>query len=153
MKNLVIVESPAKAKTIEGSVGGTVNLRTIRPLELTETLGNIRVQGEDSSLTTDGMQPRISGAFGKNWETSSGKFGFVLSGSYTEQEATSSFRYSPRVIHACQFTQAFFSFRFGEIRAVLVTKHKVLRTLYIYSLLCHNGHDQVVRLLILPLPN
>lgn len=88
-----VTKSP-EAKTIEGSVGGTVNLRTIRPLELTETLGNIRVQGEDSSLTTDGMQPRISGAFGKNWETSSGKFGFVLSGSYTEQEATS---FRPRV--------------------------------------------------------
>ena len=56
-----ITKSP-EAKTTEGSVGGTVNLRTIRPLELSETLGSIRVQGEDSSLTTDGVQPRISGA-------------------------------------------------------------------------------------------
>lgn len=88
-----VTKSP-EAKTIEGSVGGTVNLRTIRPLELTETLGNIRVQGEDSSLTTDGVQPRLSGAFGKNWETSAGKFGFVVSGSYSEQEATS---FRPRV--------------------------------------------------------
>ncbi|MBU3023479.1 TonB-dependent receptor [Aestuariibacter sp. A3R04] len=88
-----VTKSP-EAKTIEGSVGGTVNLRTIRPLELTDTLGNIRVQAEDSSLTTDGAQPRISGAFGKNWETDNGKFGFVISGSYTEQEATS---FRPRV--------------------------------------------------------
>lgn len=84
----------AEAKTTEGSVGGTINLRTIRPLELGETLGSIRVQGEDSSLTTDGVQPRISGAYGDNWETDSGKFGFVISGSLTKQEATS---FRPRV--------------------------------------------------------
>ena len=88
-----ITKSP-EAKTTEGSVGGTVNLRTIRPLELSETLGSIRVQGEDSSLTTDGVQPRISGAYGDNWELDSGKFGFVISGSYTKQEATS---FRPRV--------------------------------------------------------
>ncbi|MBO1255621.1 TonB-dependent receptor [Alteromonas sp. 5E99-2] len=88
-----VTKSP-DAKSIEGSVGGIVNLRTIRPLQLTETLGSIRIQGEDSSLTTDGVQPRLSGAFGKNWDTDSGKFGFVISGSYTEQDV-SSFR--PRV--------------------------------------------------------
>lgn len=88
-----ITKSP-DAKTIEGSIGGTVNLRTIRPLELTDTLGSIRVQGEDSSLTTDGIQPRISGAYGDNWETDAGRFGLVVSGSITQQEATS---FRPRV--------------------------------------------------------
>lgn len=88
-----ITKSPT-AKTTEGSVGGTVNLRTIRPLELSETLGSIRVQGEDSSLTTDGIQPRVSGAYGDNWELDSGKFGFVISGSYAKQEATS---FRPRI--------------------------------------------------------
>ncbi|MEL6868366.1 MAG: TonB-dependent receptor [Pseudomonadota bacterium] len=83
-----VIKSP-DAKTIEGSVGGTINLRTIRPLDLSETLGAIRLQGEDSSLTTEGIQPRISGAFGDNWETGIGDFGFVISGSYTEQETVS----------------------------------------------------------------
>ena len=83
-----ITKAP-EAKTTEGSIGGTINLRTIRPLELTETLGSIRLQGEDSSLTTDGVQPRVSGAYGDNWELDSGRFGFVISGSYTKQEATS----------------------------------------------------------------
>jgi TonB-dependent receptor len=83
-----VTKSP-DAQTIEGSVGGTVNLKTIRPLELTETLGSIRIQGEDSSLSDEGTQPRLSGAFGKNWSTDSGEFGFVISGSYTEQEAVS----------------------------------------------------------------
>ena len=88
------VTKASEAKTIEGSVGGTVDLRTIRPLELDDTLINVRVQGEDSSLTTDGTQPRFSAAFGDNWENDSGRFGFVMSGSVTKQES-SSFR--PRV--------------------------------------------------------
>ena len=88
--NSVEVTKASEAKTIEGSVGGTVNLKTIRPLALTETLGSIRIQGEDSSLSTESIQPRISGAWGDNWETSSGgRFGVVLSGSFTEQEAVS----------------------------------------------------------------
>ncbi|MEM9386911.1 MAG: TonB-dependent receptor [Pseudomonadota bacterium] len=83
-----VIKSP-NAKTIEGSVGGTINLRTIRPLELSEILASARVQVEDSSLTTDGRQPRLSGAFGNSWDTSIGSIGFVVSGSYTEQESVS----------------------------------------------------------------
>lgn len=83
-----VTKSP-EAKTVEGSVGGTVNLKTIRPLDLKETLGSIRIQGEDSSLSTESIQPRLSGAFGDNWDTSIGRVGFVISGSYTEQEAVS----------------------------------------------------------------
>ena len=91
----VEVTKAGQAKTTEGAVGGVVNLRTIRPLELTETLGSIRLQGEDSSLTTDGVQPRFSGAYGDNWELDNGgKFGVVISGSVTRQEATS---FRPRV--------------------------------------------------------
>ena len=78
-----------EAKHIEGSVGGTINLRTIRPLDLSETLISARAQLEASSLSSDGLKPRISGAFGKKWETSDGReFGFVLSGSYTESTNT-----------------------------------------------------------------
>jgi TonB-dependent receptor len=83
-----VIKQP-EAKTIEGSVGGTINLKTIRPLELNETLGVIRLQGEDSSLSSEDIQPRISGAYGDNWSTDAGDFGFVISGSYTEQESVS----------------------------------------------------------------
>ncbi len=83
-----VIKAP-QAKTIEGSVGGTINLRTIRPLELTETLGAIRLQGEDSSLSVEGIQPRFSAAWGDKWSTDAGEFGVVISGSYTEQEAVS----------------------------------------------------------------
>ncbi len=83
-----VIKSP-NAKTIEGSVGGTVNLKTIRPLDLTDTLGALRVQFEDSSLSTESAQPRLSGAYGDKWSTDVGDFGFVISGSYTEQESVS----------------------------------------------------------------
>ena len=85
---LEVTKSP-DAKTIEGSVGGTINLKTIRPLQLTERLTSIRVQGENSSLSTDsGFQPRLSATFGDNWENDHGKFGVVVSGSYSEQDVS-----------------------------------------------------------------
>ncbi len=90
----VEVTKAPDAKTIEGSVGGTVNLRTIRPLDLEDMLVAGRIQGEDSSLSDSSMQPRFSGTFGNNWSTGVGDIGFVISGSYTEQESTS---FRPRV--------------------------------------------------------
>ncbi len=84
-----VIKAP-EASTIEGSVGGTVNLRTIRPLDLKETLASVRVQGEYSELSTAGIKPRLSGAFGNKWESTTGQeIGFVVSGSYTEQDAVS----------------------------------------------------------------
>ncbi|WP_198144117.1 TonB-dependent receptor [Gilvimarinus agarilyticus] len=83
-----VIKAP-DAKTVEGSVGGTINLKTIRPLELSEPLIAVRVQGEQSSLSDDGgWSPRLSGSFGNNWNTSAGDFGVVLSGSYTEQDVS-----------------------------------------------------------------
>lgn len=85
---LEVTKSP-DAKTIEGSVGGTINLKTIRPLQLNEQLAAFRVQGENSSLTTDSnFQPRISGTFGDNWDTDHGTIGIVISGSYAELDVT-----------------------------------------------------------------
>lgn len=86
-----VIKAP-EAGTIEGAVGGTVNLRTIRPLDLKEddTLASVRVQFEDASLSTDGLQPRFEGTLGKKWSNASGQeIGVVLGGSYTEQDSTS----------------------------------------------------------------
>lgn len=83
-----VTKSP-DARTIEGSVGGTINLKTIRPLDLPSTLGALRVQYEDSSLSSESMTPRFSGAFGDTWSTGAGEIGFVISGSFTEQESVS----------------------------------------------------------------
>ena len=84
----VEVTKAPEAATIEGSVGGTINLRTIRPLDLSDPLASFRVQAEDSSLSTDGWQPRLSGTVGNSWDTDAGAFGIVVSGSYTEQDVT-----------------------------------------------------------------
>ena len=88
-----VVKAP-DAKTIEGSVGGTINLKTIRPLQLTEPLAFVRLQGEDSSLSTDSMTPRLSATWGDKWSTDAGEFGVVLSASYAESDVTA---FRPRV--------------------------------------------------------
>ena len=87
-----VTKSPTAATT-EGSVGGTINLRTIRPLDLDETLLVFRAQGEYSELS-DTVSPRIAGSFGDRWDAGDGEIGIVLAASYTEQEATS---FRPRV--------------------------------------------------------
>ncbi|WP_271078645.1 TonB-dependent receptor [Aurantiacibacter sp. MUD61] len=90
--SLEVIKAP-EANTIEGSVGGTINLRTIRPLELTERVASVRLQGEYSEFA-DSITPRVSASFGDNWETGIGDIGIVIAGSYTEQEAVS---FRPRV--------------------------------------------------------
>ncbi|WP_199857898.1 TonB-dependent receptor [Erythrobacter sp. EC-HK427] len=87
-----VIKAP-EARTIEGSVGGTINLRTIRPLDLVDRVATVRVQGEYSELS-ESVTPRFAASFGDNWDTGIGEIGIVLSGSYTEQEATS---FRPRV--------------------------------------------------------
>jgi iron complex outermembrane receptor protein len=83
-----VIKAP-EAKTIEGSVGGTINLKTIRPLDLQEMLGSFRIQGEMSDLAVDSdPTPRISGAWGDNWSTGAGELGVVLSGGYSESDVT-----------------------------------------------------------------
>jgi len=92
ISSVEVVKAP-EAKTIEGSVGGTINLRTIRPLDLRDMLIAGRVQGEYSELSKS-VTPRLSATFGNKWSTGIGQIGIVLSGSYAQQEATS---FRPRV--------------------------------------------------------
>ncbi|MDQ2949654.1 MAG: TonB-dependent receptor [Acidobacteriota bacterium] len=77
----------SEAKTIEGSVGGTINLRTIRPLDLKRPLIALRVQGEYSDLSKT-TQPRVSGTVGNRWQTGIGEVGIVLSGSYSKSDVS-----------------------------------------------------------------
>jgi len=84
----VEVTKAPMAKTIEGALGGVINLRTIRPLDLKETLGSFRVQFEDSNLSDESAAPRFSGAWGDSWDTDAGEFGVVISGSHTESDVS-----------------------------------------------------------------
>lgn len=92
ISSLEVIKAP-QASTIEGSVGGTINLRTIRPLDLNDRILTIRGQGEYSNLS-ETVKPRINASFGDKWSTDMGEFGVVVSGSFTQQEATS---FRPRV--------------------------------------------------------
>jgi TonB-dependent receptor len=89
----VEVTKVPQAKTVEGSVGGTVNLRTIRPLDIKEPLFALRAQGEHSDLA-DTVVPRFSSTLGNRWDTSIGEIGVVVSGSYAELDVTD---FAPRV--------------------------------------------------------
>ena len=87
ISTLEVTKSPT-AKTIEGSGGGTINLRTLRGNSLDERLLQFRIQGENSDLA-DSTTPRFSGTFGDNWQTEHGKVGIVFTGSYAEQDVSS----------------------------------------------------------------
>ncbi|RZV35458.1 MAG: TonB-dependent receptor, partial [Chromatiales bacterium] len=82
-----VIKAP-EAKTIEGALGGVINLKTIRPLDLNDTLASARIQFEESSLSDESAAPRFSGAFGDKWDTDAGEFGLVISGSYTESDVS-----------------------------------------------------------------
>lgn len=92
ISSVEVIKVP-EAKTIEGSVGGTINLRTIRPLDLKEPLIAFRAQSEYSDLS-DTLTPRYSGTMGKRWDTDFGEFGLVGSFSYAEQDVAA---FRPRV--------------------------------------------------------
>ena len=62
----VEVTKAPTAKQIEGSAGGTINLKTMRGLGLKEQLVQFKVQGAHSDLA-DSVTPSISGTFGDNW--------------------------------------------------------------------------------------
>ncbi len=80
------------AKTIEGSVGGTINLKTYRGLDLKERLIAGRADGEYSDLTEE-WNPRLSATIGDKFALGDGEVGIVLSGSYIEQDVAS---FNPR---------------------------------------------------------
>ncbi len=87
ISSLEVIKVPT-AETVEGSVGGTINLRTLRGLSLKEQLISIRAQAENSDLA-DATSPRVSATFGDSFDTDYGRVGLVLTGSYAEQQVAS----------------------------------------------------------------
>lgn len=87
ISSLEVIKVPT-AETVEGSVGGTINLRTLRGLSLNEQLISIRAQAENSDLA-DATSPRVSATFGDSFDTDYGRVGLVLTGSYAEQQVAS----------------------------------------------------------------
>lgn len=85
LKTVEVVKSPTP-EMIEGALGGTVNMQTIRPLELQETLIAVSVDGEYADKT-ENWAPRVSVAAGTNWDWGdNGTFGANAVFSYVDRE-------------------------------------------------------------------
>ena len=88
ISSVEVTKSP-DAKMIEGSVGGTINLRTLRPLELNDTVFALRAKAQNSDLDIDNeYSPILSGTFGTNWDAPKGEMGVVFSANYAQQNVS-----------------------------------------------------------------
>ncbi|MEI6858482.1 MAG: TonB-dependent receptor [Shewanella sp.] len=85
LKTVEVIKSPTP-EMIEGALGGTVNMQTIRPLELTEPLVAITLDGEYADKT-ENIAPKFSAGIGNNWNFGdSGNFGASVNMSYLDRE-------------------------------------------------------------------
>ena len=76
-----VIKSPT-ADLDEGAIGGTVNIKTFKPLDLKETKYTGSIQGSHSELA-DKTDPRLSGL--ASWSNSDNTFGALISAAYAER--------------------------------------------------------------------
>ena len=85
LKAVEVVKSPT-ADMIEGALGGTVSLRTVRPLELEKFTAAMSLDGEYADKT-ENWAPIFSGSIGNNWDLGdAGTFGALAMLSYQDRE-------------------------------------------------------------------
>lgn len=85
LKTVEVVKSPT-ADMIEGALGGTVSLRTVRPLELEGLTGAASLDAEFADKT-ENWAPIFTGSIGNNWDLGeAGSFGALLMVSYQDRE-------------------------------------------------------------------
>ena len=85
LKTVEVIKSPTP-DMIEGALGGTVNMQTVRPLELSEPLVAITLDGEYADKT-ENVAPNFSAAMGNSWDLGdSGSFGASVNLSYLDRE-------------------------------------------------------------------
>ncbi|QBF84418.1 TonB-dependent receptor [Shewanella maritima] len=85
LKTVEVIKSPTP-EMIEGALGGTVNMQTIRPLELSEPLIAVSLEGEYADKT-ENTAPKFSAGLGNNWDFGeSGTFGASVNLSYMDRE-------------------------------------------------------------------
>jgi len=85
LKTVEVVKSPT-ADMIEGALGGTVSLRTVRPLELEGLTGAASLDAEFADKT-ENWAPIFTGSIGNNWDLDeAGSFGALLMVSYQDRE-------------------------------------------------------------------
>ncbi len=80
-----VVKSPTP-EMIEGALGGTVNMKTVRPLDLREPVYSASFDAEYADKT-ENWAPIFNATFGNNWDfDGGGSFGVVASLSYQDRE-------------------------------------------------------------------
>jgi len=85
LKTVEVIKSPT-ADMIEGALGGTVSMRTVRPLELDGMTGAFSLDGEYADKT-ENWAPIFSGSIGNNWDFgSAGTFGAIAMLSHQDRE-------------------------------------------------------------------
>lgn len=85
LKAVEVIKSPT-ADMIEGALGGTVSLKTVRPLELKEFTGVVSLDAEYADKT-ENIAPIFSGSIGNNWDLGdAGSFGAIMMLSYQDRE-------------------------------------------------------------------
>nr|WP_324259889.1 TonB-dependent receptor [Cellvibrio fontiphilus] len=73
------------ADRISGGIAGTVNLITRKPFDSDERLLSVNAKANYGDYREE-LTPSFSALFADNWETSAGKFGFLLAGSHSEYQ-------------------------------------------------------------------
>uniref|UniRef100_UPI000463623A TonB-dependent receptor n=2 Tax=unclassified Pseudoalteromonas TaxID=194690 RepID=UPI000463623A len=85
LKTVEVVKSPT-ADMIEGALGGTVSLKTVRPLELDKLTGAVSLDGAYADKT-ENVAPIFSGSIGNNWDFDEmGTFGAIAMFSFQDRE-------------------------------------------------------------------
>ncbi|WP_086932275.1 TonB-dependent receptor [Agarilytica rhodophyticola] len=85
LSGVEVVKSPTP-KMIEGALGGTINLKTVRPLDTKDRVLSISTKGEYTD-NTEHWGPILNTTYGDQWSLdSSGNFGVIASISYQERE-------------------------------------------------------------------
>ncbi len=81
----VAVVKNQTADLISGGIAGTVNLITRKPFDSDERLLSFNAKASYGDFREE-VTPSFSALFSDSWETSAGKFGFLLAGSYSQFE-------------------------------------------------------------------
>lgn len=74
------------ADLISGGIAGTVNLITRKPFDSDERLLSFNAKANYGDFREE-VTPSFSALFSDTWETSAGKFGFLLAGSQSEHQS------------------------------------------------------------------
>ncbi len=73
------------ADLISGGIAGTVNLITRKPFDSDEQLVSLTAKGHYGDYREE-VTPSFSALFSDSWETSAGRFGFLIAGSQSEYQ-------------------------------------------------------------------